>query len=222
MRRISMRDKRAGAALEPSRQSRCRRRRPAAPPRSRRGERRGRRRPGRRPRSNGGGAARVRGAAVHRRLDLEDAEELAHGVGRLLESHRLLGRQRDLDDLLDSPALPSLTGHAEVDVAASRTRPAGRRRTAGSSSCRCSTASTISTTAEAGAYQAEVFRRLTISAPPSRVRLTIASIFSLGSSCGQRDPGDRREPRQRHHRVAVAPEHERVRVLDRDVRARRR
>ena len=51
-----------------------------------------------------------------------------------------------------------------------------------------STASTISTTAEAGAYHAEVFSRLTISAPPSRVRFTIASIFSFGSSCGSGIP----------------------------------
>src|SRR6202162_4898621 len=44
------------------------------------------------------------------------------------------------------------------------------------------TASTISTTAEAGAYQAEVLRKLTISSPPSRVLLTIALSFSFDRS----------------------------------------
>src|SRR5690242_19057199 len=43
-------------------------------------------------------------------------------------------------------------------------------------------ASTISTTAAEGAYQALVFRSPTISAPPSRVRWTRRSIVSLGSN----------------------------------------
>ena len=43
----------------------------------------------------------------------------------------------------------------------------------------------------------------------------------LGHQLGDRNAGDRRVARQRHHRVAVAAEHERVDVLDRHAQLHR-
>ena len=56
-----------------------------------------------------------------------------------------------------------------------------------------------------------------ISAPPLAVRSQMASMRSFGSSSVIGNAGDRGVPRQRHHRVAVPAEDERVDVLDRHV-----
>ena len=75
--------------LEPSGQARCRRRRRAARPCWCRGGGRGRRPPGRRPRpSEGGGRGCGAPPPSAGSLHLQDAEELPHGLGGLLERQR--------------------------------------------------------------------------------------------------------------------------------------
>src|SRR4029079_18417409 len=54
-------------------------------------------------------------ASTGGRSDLEDAEELANGVRRLLQGRLLLGGEIDLDDLLDA-AGAELHRHAQVHV----------------------------------------------------------------------------------------------------------
>src|SRR5690349_8368208 len=57
-----------------------------------------------------------RGAADERDLELlRGLEELAHGVGRLIERRLLVGRQLDRDDLLDAAAAED-AGHADVQI----------------------------------------------------------------------------------------------------------
>src|SRR5438067_11437802 len=150
-----------------------------------------------------------------RSSDLDYFDELSHRRSRFLERGVFVRRELDLDDLLE-PARAELAGYADEEIAHAvlalqkhRTRydlvlveedclDHINHRRAGRVPC------------------ARSDELCDLGAAASRPR-DDAIDRRLVHEIGNRNARHRRIPRQRHHRITVAAEHERVHVLDRHI-----